>query len=305
MFKKLLVPLDGSTEAAAALPTAQVLARLGDGALTLLRVVHHPGVAATAEAERYLASVRDEVAASGLSVSTAVETGVPADAIVAAAVAEGADLIVMTTHARTGMPHLRIGSVAESVSALSPVPVVLVGPADAPTSKVDTILVPVDGTPGGSLALGAGIQLARASGARIVLLDVAVPVPFWMFSDQFGVMASTYVDPKWDEEALDAARGYVQGLAERVSLSGVQTEARAALGDPGEIIAQVARETYADLVVMSTHALTGLARSVMGSVAGTVVRISSMPVLLVRRDRTSDYGGTADAARGLSAAARS
>src|SRR5438105_9655403 len=92
-----------------------------------------------------------------------------------------------------------------------------------------------------------------------------------------------YIDPAWDEEALRGAQTYVEGLSRQLQSSGLRVDARALRGDVAPTIDAVAAETDADMVVMSTHALTGPARAVLGSVADSVVRTSHRPVLLVRR----------------------
>jgi nucleotide-binding universal stress UspA family protein len=81
----------------------------------------------------------------------------------------------------------------------------------------------------------------------------------------------------------------VAGLAERLRKTGLHVETRALRGEIGSTIHAVSDDTDTDLVVMSTHALTGPARAVLGSVADAVVRTSHRPVLLVRRP-----GGTLD-----------
>jgi nucleotide-binding universal stress UspA family protein len=53
--------------------------------------------------------------------------------------------------------------------------------------------------------------------------------------------------------------------------------------DIAECIVQVADQQTSDLIMMSTHALTGLRRAVLGSVADAVVRTAACPVLLLRR----------------------
>jgi nucleotide-binding universal stress UspA family protein len=102
-----------------------------------------------------------------------------------------------------------------------------------------------------------------------------------------GVMAISTTaltpDPAWDDEALAAARGYVERLAARLQQAGISAEGRALLGRTGETIVDTADAVGADLIVMSTHALTGPARTILGSTADEVVRTARRPVLLLRR----------------------
>ena len=188
----------------------------------------------------------------------------------------------MATHGRAGLPRAFLGSVAERVTAASPVPLVLLRPGGHRVAHVTTLLVPVDGSPGASRALGLAVPLARATGARIVLLDVVASVLQYA---GMVVASGTAVapDPAWDDEALVAARGYVEGLAARLQQAGLNAEGCALLGRTGETIVDTADQVGADLIVMSTHGLTGAARTILGSTADEVVRTAHGPVLLVRQ----------------------
>jgi nucleotide-binding universal stress UspA family protein len=140
---KILVPLDGSSIAEAALPTAIELARANPGAaITLLRAAHAasmvPGdaisleVMVVREAEEYLDAVARRLAPLGLRVKTSVWYGPPAASIVEAAEAGKVDLIVMNSHGRSGLNRLVLGSVAESVLRGTSTPVLLLRAPGAP-----------------------------------------------------------------------------------------------------------------------------------------------------------------------------
>jgi nucleotide-binding universal stress UspA family protein len=123
---KVLVPLDGSTLAEAPLSTACEFAAKDGATISLLRAAEAftmPGadtveaqVTAVREAEEYLAAVVRRLKDKGITrVETHVWYGPPAAAIVEAAAVQKADLIVMSTHGRSGLGRLVLGSVAESV----------------------------------------------------------------------------------------------------------------------------------------------------------------------------------------------
>jgi nucleotide-binding universal stress UspA family protein len=98
-----------------------------------------------------------------------------------------------------------LGSVAERVVAASPVPVLLLRPGGRAMTALRTILVPVDGSPGGALALASAIALAEAANARLVLVQVVVPVLAYRTGGAWIYGAGLYVDPVRDDEALAAA----------------------------------------------------------------------------------------------------
>ena len=144
MYRRIVVPLDGSALAERALPEAEKLAGLSGAPLHLVRVVdvaalHRlAGYGAAIEAaamvqvledeqeaaREYLERMERELAGRGLAVSTDRRRGTAAREIVAAT-APG-DVVVMATHGRGGMARWFLGSVAEEVARRSPVPVLLV-----------------------------------------------------------------------------------------------------------------------------------------------------------------------------------
>jgi nucleotide-binding universal stress UspA family protein len=140
---KILVPLDGSMLAEAALSTACDFAAREGGTISLLRAAEAmtlPGanaveaqVSAVREAEEYLAAVVKRLADKGIKrVETHVWYGAAAAAIVEAASVQKADLIVMCTHGRSGVGRLVLGSVAESVLRGTTTPILVVRADRAP-----------------------------------------------------------------------------------------------------------------------------------------------------------------------------
>jgi nucleotide-binding universal stress UspA family protein len=146
MYERALVPLDGSTTAEGVIPFILHIAGPLGLDVTLLRVVTPaPRAAAVeagpialddteelcAEAERYLVPFAAELRANGIRVTTDVRRGEPVDEVLASARDSRADLIIMTTHGRTGFARLLFGSVAEGVLRHADVPVLLMRKAQA------------------------------------------------------------------------------------------------------------------------------------------------------------------------------
>jgi nucleotide-binding universal stress UspA family protein len=170
MFRTILVPLDGSTLAEQALGPACRIAEKFGSALLLLRVVSQdrststlpllaPRLSSDApapaprpvmdEAEAYLTGLA--LPSSIRSVRTQVLAGAPPELIVATAEASDVDLIVMSTHGRTGLVRLLYGSVAEAVLRGASVPVLLV-PSRAVTEKIEQPTTPTLRAAGGGAA---------------------------------------------------------------------------------------------------------------------------------------------------------
>ena len=135
---KILVPLDGSTTAEAAVPIALRLARAEKAALMFLTVTTvHPApdpapveadLVPIRDAQAYLDAAKRRLAADYPNISTAVWRGAPAAAIVRAAQEYGVDEIVMTTHGRTGAERDMFGSVADAVLRAAPIPILVLRP---------------------------------------------------------------------------------------------------------------------------------------------------------------------------------
>ena len=140
MYKRVVVPLDGSSVAEAILPFILDIAGPLGLEVVLLHVVQwrpqpatergYVGVddvlTLTAKAQTYLAGFVPRLRERGVSAETSVRSGDAVREILAGAAEAGADLIAMTTHGRTGLGRLLFGSVAEAVLRRSEVPVLLI-----------------------------------------------------------------------------------------------------------------------------------------------------------------------------------
>lgn len=144
MYKKILVPLDGSDLAESALEQVCPLAKCAHAEIVLLRVVSVPvgsymlvteprliedaARGAEADALEYLKGVAARLRTDGFKVSFEVGTGVIDETIQEFATSVHADLIAMSTHGRGGLARLVIGSVADQLVRNSKVPILLVRP---------------------------------------------------------------------------------------------------------------------------------------------------------------------------------
>jgi len=288
MIESLLVPLDGSEVGERALPYARALAQATGARVLLVRVVWEDPAQgdARSDAQAYLQQVAEELGRSGVIPQVEILEGDAAEAISLEARRRGADLIVMTTHGRTGVGRWLYGSVAEGVLARARSPVMLVrGWTDesmAPT-EVATILVPLDGTDFAEAALPLAREIARMLPAKLVLFRVASAR-----AQQGAVLTETAPDTfRYSEAPEEVARleaeSYLQRIASDCGRHGVDAEVDVALGDPGREICRAERGHGAGLVVMTTHARTGLERLVLGSVATEVLRCGAAPLVLLAR----------------------
>src|SRR5581483_980156 len=295
MLQTILVPLDGSRLAEQALPYAMRLARSSGGRLVLVQATLTaplPGqaelvarAAATRRAEIELDVLVDRLRGEGLTAEARVYYENAATAILDAAAQEDADVIVMSTHGRSGLGRWIYGSVADRVLRTAPIPVLFVPAACAgnwPTDRPLRVLVPLDGSPLAEEALGPAGELAQALGAELLLLQV-LEYPLPPVAD-----GGTYLPP-WDQDAdLAAARRYLDEVAGALRAEGRTVTVLAVAAPPSSVgqavatIAAVSHDEQADVIVMATHGRGGLARLVMGSVGTGVLQHATVPVLLVR-----------------------
>ena len=137
--------------------------------------------------------------------------------------------------------------------------------------KVKTILVPLDGSSLGELALTPAVDLARDKGAKLVLLRAAEA-------------HTTVADPTEAQVAVvREAEEYLNAVRTRLAdVAGTTVETSVWYGPPAAAIVEAARYRTADLIVMASHGRSGLGRLVLGSVAESVLRATPTPILLIR-----------------------
>ena len=276
-FERVLIPTDGSDTAAAAVDHGLSLAATYGASVTFLFVADvyaMSSVPERREAREYgreiVDALVDRATAEGVEAEGTVRTGFPHEEILDEASDVGADLVVMSSHGRTGVERVLSGSVTERVVRLSEVPVLTVHAGDT-DAAYDRVLIPVDGSDTAIRAIAVGVGVAREFGAALDVLSVVETsgVGFDVRSEQYR------------EEHQRAAQKLVDDTVERARAAGVEAEGSVAFGTPHEEILALAEEVGTDLVVMGTHGRTGLERYLLGSVAERTIRLAEAPVLTV------------------------
>jgi nucleotide-binding universal stress UspA family protein len=136
MYKRIMVPLDGSDLAQSALPHALELSRALEATLLLI-YVRDPRAGSVEAARRYLDFVRNEQTATGVAIEILVRDGPVAAALIETAEKERIDLIVMATHGRSGLQRVVYGSVAEQLLRSSAKPILLVRVPGASVEEIE------------------------------------------------------------------------------------------------------------------------------------------------------------------------
>ncbi len=323
MLQRILVPLDGSARAERALPLAERLARASGGSITLFRALSYPPELVSymafepiaiapivnielAKAKSYLDRIAQSPELRDIAVETEAEVADIAPAILTAIDRHRSDLVIMSSHGYAGMPRWILGSIAEKMARLSPVPVLiqrdegpdLVGTL-APESSLQA-LIPLDGSKRAEEAIVPAGKLIAALSApgqgTLHLLRVVV-------------MPANDLSGYSDREAiLERAKGYIQTtlqclrsgqLADSLAGSGlsftgsVTIDSDIAVGiarvaesgestNSGEMIEGTNIVRPSQLLAMTTHGYGGLQLLTMGSVTGRALLATRLPLLIVR-----------------------
>ena len=193
MYRGICVPLDGTTESEYALSPALAIARKSDCPVDLVHVafpaaygtelygaatLNEPAIEALRrDAEQKLRDIADQLESFGVRATVAVLQGKIPETLAEHFQTSRPDLVVMTTHDRSRLEHLLLGSVAESVVRRVHLPILLVrtgqGPPDLSASaSVARILIPLDGSPFGEQVIPHAATLATLMSADVILLTV-------------------------------------------------------------------------------------------------------------------------------------
>src|SRR6266567_6435343 len=243
MIRRILIPTDGSPASELAMPIAERLARAQGAEVLLLQVIRYPVVydgfgvgpdvyqmmldASKDQAEANLGRLEAQFRDQGVRTKSLLLRGSPAACLLDVERDEEVDMVVMSTHGRTGLARFALGSVADRIVREGARPVITVPPTTSP-SNLDSALLMLDGSD-------------VAEEAVAVLEDLAIrPIK--------SIKLFRAVD---DTSERTAARTYLEGASYRLAAAGFQTEIAVHLGDPISLVRRAAEDM--DLVVLCTH----------------------------------------------------
>jgi nucleotide-binding universal stress UspA family protein len=303
-FHSILVPLDGSARAERAVSTAAAIAR-ANGAVLHLVLVHQGETDPNADESRCteehadrdqrMHSVAAEVRGRfGVAVETAVRSGPVTEALVCYLFRNRVDLIVMTSHGRTGWRRAWTGRVANELAQRVSVPLLMLRLDDdrtlLATMPLRRILVALDGSNEAEVAIDAARALDPIAKSTLVLGRIVPSVPVGVDIPQHpGVLLP---DLDATRKLVDAATQYVDDLAtSRISRDGIAAETAVELAPlllrplpVGPMMADMARRVRADLVALTTHE-RGISQSFIGAVADRILRSTHCALLVCHGDR--------------------
>ncbi|HLX34838.1 MAG TPA: universal stress protein [Candidatus Limnocylindrales bacterium] len=300
---KILVGIDGSSAAQAALDLVARLAWPDDTHLRIVEVVEtEPDLFRTWPAMAYsraddlekefvhsavvsLEAARRRLRDTGLAIDTEILRGRPAEAILADARREGADLIVVGSRGHGTLEAMLLGSVSAEIVSRSTVPVLVVRSATA-----DRAVLAWDGLPAAQAALQLIETWPLFRHANVRVASVVDAGPWWATMPPVVPAETTLLFEEASIEARQLAESGVATAASRLRAAGLAADEAVLEGDPAPELITCARRWNADLVVTGTHGRHGLAGLVLGSVARTLVLHSPTSVLVVPTPASASRG---------------
>ncbi len=319
MFQHILVPLDGSQSAEQALPVAARIARATHASLTLLQIIPpmetllspiEPQVFVedfseddVAEAKDYLSEVERREAFDGLGIRIEVRIGPIGATLLHFAREQDIDLIVMSSHGRTGLKRWIMGSVARHVARESTIPTLILrsnGPSpitanNTTNEQVQTtrVLVALDGSPLAetilSAAAGVCAALAMPEHGNLHLVRVVHVIPTIEEHKEMIAQINT--------QALADARAYLEEIEQRIHTGAfaayhLNVSVSVVLDSSGTDIPLRLIETSTcakgtqgfdgcDIIALATHGRRGLRHLIEGSFAEEVFDTTRLPLLVM------------------------
>jgi nucleotide-binding universal stress UspA family protein len=290
VLRKILVPLDGSKTAEGVLPYVKYLAKRFGSEVEVLGVgIGRKDRRVNRLLGDYIESTASSLCDEKIEAAPVIIYGSAAEKILGYSKQNDSDLIIMATHGRSGVTRWWMGSVTEKIVSQAITPVLLIPSKKQKTARVkrggasiSKILIPLDGSDTGQAALDHVELVARETNASIHLIQVIAP-PGAMETSVFG-------NAEWDsffKAMQDAANDYLGNVIDSLKAKGITAKYDIVIGDPAHEIIKSATKGKVDLIAMSTHGRTGIARWVIGSVADKVLHGARMPMWLVRPHKMS------------------
>jgi nucleotide-binding universal stress UspA family protein len=271
----ILVPLDGSQSALAALPVAKVLGEIEQTTLLLLHVAEDK---TTPHAELLNRFRRESPVLDGIPIET--RTGEPAAEILDIADGIKPQMIVLCTHSATE-PRNVLGRTATSVLRKASCPLVLVPPDRGSTPwHLHHVLVPHDGTPSTSAALRPAEEIAGHAGAELLVVHVTdlrpAPAESGSFTSPLYVDQPQHEWPAWSNE-------FIKRLACICPLGHLHVRMFLAHGDPAAEINRLAQEQSTDLIVVAWR---GVWEAPRAAILKDLLGKARCPIMVVRTGST-------------------
>ncbi len=285
-IRNIAVLLDGSREAAQAIPTAKAVAKRTNAHVTILSAVREPFTArkkkthhiVMGERKTYLKRVVNDFLHNGIQARYVLREGSISDVTKQTIDEDGVDLVVTTTSGRSGKPHWLDGGVSRKLVQMVDVPILIVkyrqgGHLPAPTVK--RIMVMLDGSVYSERILPYARVLAGAFGAELLLISVpAVP-------EARDYRAASEVVEKVRHKAEASMRKFLHGIARLLRKDHLRVRTLVKGSIPARTVVEVSEKENMDMIMLTSRGRGSLDLLLMGSVAEEVVRDARVPVFMM------------------------
>ena len=291
-IKNIAVLLDGSKEAAQAIPMAKAVAKATKAQVTIISAIKEPSKArkkkthpiVMEERSAYLKRIANDFSHNGIQAQYVLRTGSISDVTKQYIDEDGIDLVVTTTRGKSGKPHWLDGGISRKLVQLIDVPILIVKYREeghSPTATVRRIMVALDGSIYSERALPYARVFARAFGAELLLMSVpAIP-------EVQDYRAASDVVEKVRHKAETNMRKFLHEIARLLHKDRLRVHTLVKGSIPSRMIVEVSEEKEMDMIMLTSRGRGSLDLFLMGSVAEEVVSNTKIPIFMMPvRDRT-------------------
>jgi nucleotide-binding universal stress UspA family protein len=293
MFEHILAPLDGSSLAECALSKTVALAKAFGSRVTFLRVLEQPSTSCLepidplewgmckAEVRSYLEQLTDDFRNAGLQAEYALLEGQPASRILEFIQSQNVDLVVLSSHGRSGLEGWNAGSVISKIIQRSCISTMIVRaylPDADGVQEYQRLLVPLDCSKRAECALAPAFTLARFHDSQVVIVHVVrrpeLPCRTPLMQEDLDLVAQVV------ERNQREARKYFEQLQSRLP---ADVQIRLLVDDNIPIrLHELVEEEKIDLLILSAHGYSGGAKWPYGSIANSFILYGTVPLLVVQ-----------------------
>ena len=290
-IKNILVLLDGSKEAAQAIPLAKAVAKSTNAHVTILSAIKTPATArqkqihhiVVDERKTYLKRVVNDFVHNDVDAQYVIREGPISDITKRYIDEDGIDLVVTSTRGKSGKAHWLNGGVSRKLVQMIDVPILIIKYRDEgypPPPTVKHIMVALDGSIYSERTLPYARTLAKAFGSELLLASVpAVP-------DVKDYRAASEVVEKIRHKAETTMRKFLHAVARSLRKDQLRVRTLVKGSIPSRTIIEVSEKENMDMIMLTSRGRGGLDLFWMGSVAEEVVRDTRIPIFMMPvRDR--------------------
>lgn len=297
MINHILVPLDGSELAECVLPHLMAIAPVTGARVTLIHVLERSlsrnGNAAVIdplgwhmqkqESQSYLDRIAQRLEKLDLPVEQAIVEGNAAEALIEFARNNAVDLLVLSTHGRTGLSEWNVSSVVQKILLRSYKSVLLIRAYVSPPEEVhySQLFLAIDGSVRAEYIVPFAMSLAQAHQSNVILgtvIQKPQPIQRFPLSEDDAAWIQQFTEKNQNE-----ASRYLDQLATQLSLKGLSAEAKIAVAENAlGAVYDMVEESNADLVMIAAHGYSGERRWPYGSIAASLIAYGRTPLMIMQ-----------------------